>query len=264
MRALNGRTLLLFKRSWDSNGLHHRRLYLNELVWGQTYLSFVVLLSFTARFLVLIAMTVVRGLLVAFSLSVLSASKGSCASSSNFARDGGPPTIQLDNGTFVGNQTGNATQFLGIPYALPPCVSSSCILSHSSGAANQRTSSDAFEFIERAICASGSPSPIYPTTAPTTRRPSGLSVPNSPSYSIRRWLRRWGRSLRGCRLIWGIIRRARIVSRLYGDVMTMVIYGGVDDVIWDTGLNLDVIVPTGTTADAKLPVVVVCVFPNKV
>lgn len=54
------------------------------------------------------------------------------------------------------------------------------------------------------------------------------------------------------------------MSRLYGDVMTMVIYGGVDGVIWDTGLNLDVIVPTGTTADAKLPVVVVCVFPNKV
>ncbi|TFY81862.1 hypothetical protein EWM64_g2152 [Hericium alpestre] len=31
------------------------------------------------------------------------------------------PTIQLDNGTFIGKAFGNVTQFLGIPFAQPPC-----------------------------------------------------------------------------------------------------------------------------------------------
>ncbi|EIM86929.1 carotenoid ester lipase precursor [Stereum hirsutum FP-91666 SS1] len=61
-----------------------------------------------------------HGLLATFSLVVLSASKGYCTSSTNFVGADGLPTIQLDNGTFIGNQTGNVTQFLGIPYALPP------------------------------------------------------------------------------------------------------------------------------------------------
>ncbi|EIM86204.1 carotenoid ester lipase precursor [Stereum hirsutum FP-91666 SS1] len=35
------------------------------------------------------------------------------------ARSSGP-TVQLDQGTFLGNATANVTQFLGIPYAIPP------------------------------------------------------------------------------------------------------------------------------------------------
>lgn len=69
-----------------------------------------------------IVVMVFHGLLAAFSISVLSASGGYCASTTNLAWHGGLPTIQLDNGTFIGNQTGNVTQFLGIPYALPPYV----------------------------------------------------------------------------------------------------------------------------------------------
>lgn len=37
------------------------------------------------------------------------------------ARSSGP-TVQLDQGTFLGNATANVTQFLGIPYAIPPYV----------------------------------------------------------------------------------------------------------------------------------------------
>ncbi|EIM86909.1 carotenoid ester lipase precursor [Stereum hirsutum FP-91666 SS1] len=61
-----------------------------------------------------------RGVLTVLSLAILNASSGYCSPSTNFVNDGDLPTIRLDNGTFIGNQTGNVTQFLGIPYALPP------------------------------------------------------------------------------------------------------------------------------------------------
>ena len=33
------------------------------------------------------------------------------------------PTVRLDNGAFVGTVSGDVKRFLGIPFALPPCVS---------------------------------------------------------------------------------------------------------------------------------------------
>lgn len=66
-----------------------------------------------------------RGLNAALSLCVLCASGSYCAS--GFVKDDSLPTVVLDNGTFIGNQTGNVIQFLGIPYALPPYVSNPTI-----------------------------------------------------------------------------------------------------------------------------------------
>lgn len=34
------------------------------------------------------------------------------------------PSVQLDAGTFNGIASGNVDQFLGIPFAQPPCVAS--------------------------------------------------------------------------------------------------------------------------------------------
>ncbi|EIM86931.1 carotenoid ester lipase precursor [Stereum hirsutum FP-91666 SS1] len=149
-------------------------------------------------------MTVVRGLLVAFSLSVLSASKGSCASSPNFARDGGPPTIQLDSGTFVGNQTGNATQFLGIPYALPPTGDLRLRLPVANLPYNGTYNASTF-------------GPICPQQ----------SFVLDPS-----------------------------VVATVGPIVAELAFGPGNYPQSEDCLNLDVIVPTGTTADAKLPVVV--------
>lgn len=64
-----------------------------------------------------------RGVLAVLSLVVLSPFRGYCVPSTDLVKDGDLPTIRLDNGTFTGNRTGNVTQFLSIPYALPPYIS---------------------------------------------------------------------------------------------------------------------------------------------
>jgi hypothetical protein len=43
--------------------------------------------------------------------------------------NGGGPTVQLDNGTFIGTASNGTNQFLGIPYAQPPSVMSLLALS---------------------------------------------------------------------------------------------------------------------------------------
>jgi hypothetical protein len=38
------------------------------------------------------------------------------------AATGNPPSVQLDDAQFIGISSQGVTRFLGIPYALPPCV----------------------------------------------------------------------------------------------------------------------------------------------
>ncbi|EIM86930.1 alpha/beta-hydrolase [Stereum hirsutum FP-91666 SS1] len=148
---------------------------------------------------------VLRGSLVALSLSMLSASRYYYASATQYTGAGGLPSIQLDNGTFIGNQTGNVTEFLGIPYALPPTGDLRLRLPVANLPYNGTYNASTFGTIcpQQSFILDAS---VASTVGPIVGSLSFLSPASSPQS--------------------------------------------------EDCLTVDVIVPTGTTADAKLPVVV--------
>ena len=62
------------------------------------------------------------------------------------------PSIQLDDGTFVGSSDGTVDKFLGIPFAKPPCASPFEYYSY-----RPQLTFYIYAFVGRGTCASTSP-----------------------------------------------------------------------------------------------------------
>ena len=82
-----------------------------------------------------------------------------CAASAFPLTPRGAPTVQLDQGTFIGTTDGTTNKFLGIPFAQPPCVFPAGVGRR--GYANER------RLLGLGIFASASPSPSIRTQGPT-------------------------------------------------------------------------------------------------